>query len=154
MQKIITIAAFFIWVPVWIPVAHAQPTTERPVQEAELSVEDCLKAQQAIDNEKARNSANVTPGVDVRGKPVVGADLTSGEIAKPPMIKKIIIDFGIDLGQRYNLSAGAYTATAGIATITYNMQSGAMELDGKPLKRAEARAVRAACQMQGHMQGE
>lgn len=151
MRWMIPISAFLLWVPL----AHAQSVTQQaaqqPVQQVELSVEDCRLLQQARELKSARKGAAYKPGVDVRGKAVVPADLGAdeGQTRMPSGLRKIVIDFGVDLASRYNLSPGAYTATAGIATISFDMDSGKLELDGKALSRTDARAVEKACAMQG-----
>jgi len=86
------------------------------------------------------------PGVDVRGNPVAPADAAPlGAISVPD---EIVIDFGLDLAGRYGFGGAAlFDATAGIATVQYDLGLGTLMLNGKPLRAEDLRAVKRACRL-------
>jgi len=110
------------------------------VTHASVSLDDCRRLV------KHMPSADVAykPGVDVHGKAVKPADdRPLGAIEVP---QEIVIDFGIDLAGRYGFgAAGLFDATAGIATIKYDIGSGGLTVNGKPLSDADSQAIEAAC---------
>ncbi len=82
------------------------------------------------------------PGVDVRGRRVVPADLGGGSPIKLP--KEITIDIGIDLEEKYGLGAGGdYTGTAKVGKVT--VKNGQVTFNGQPLGNQEQQAITAAC---------
>lgn len=113
------------------------------VTELSISLEDCRR----LVPHQPRDDVAYKPGVDVNGNPVVPADVEPmlGQILPPD---EIVIDFGIDLAGRYGISgSGLYTATAGILTVHYDLASGALSINGKPLLKDDARAIARACKM-------
>jgi hypothetical protein len=89
-------------------------------------------------------SADVTykPGVDVRERKVVPADLGGGSPIKLP--KEITIDIGIDLEEKYGLGAGGdYTGTTNVGKVT--VKNGHVTFNGQPLGNQEQQAITAAC---------
>jgi hypothetical protein len=113
---------------------------EVAVTHASVSLEDCQRLV------KYTPSADVAykPGVDVHGNAVKPAeDKPFGAIEVP---QEIVIDFGIDLAGRYGFgAAGLFDATAGIATIKYDIGTGGLTVNGKPLLNADSQAIEAAC---------
>lgn len=109
------------------------------ISEASVSVADCKRI--------VKHDATYKPGVDVHGKPVVGADVsTDGAALKLP--DEIVIDFGFDLAGRYGFEGvGLHTATAGILTIQYDLALGGLSVNGKRLNKADSRATTTACTM-------
>ena len=108
-----------------------------------MSLDDCRRIVKHVPS----GDVAYKSGVDVHGKPVVPADLEPalGGIALPD---EVVIDFGFDLSGRYGIpNTGLYTATAGILTIHYDLALGALTVNGKPLERADSRAVTKACTM-------
>lgn len=116
--------------------------TVKSVTHMSVNLEDCRR----LVKYQAPPDVNYKPGVDVRGKAVTPADLpTFGAISAPD---EIVIDFGLDLAGRYGFGAATlFDATAGIATIEYDLESGALTFNGKPLLNEDERAVEAACKM-------
>ncbi len=119
------------------PSAWAAEQT-KPVTHMSISLEDCQRLLQ--------NDVRFKPGVDVNGRTVVPAegDFPKNAIKAPD---EIVIDFGLDLAGRYGIgSAGFYKVTAGILTVHFDPDTGKLTFNGKPLVRADAKAVTAACQ--------
>lgn len=127
------------------PPAVAQDTGEgtgEAVTQMSVSLEDCKR----LVRHKARDDVAYKPGVDVRGKEVVPAEIKPlGAITVPD---EIVIDFGLDLAGRYGFGGAAlFDATAGIATVHYDLASGALTFNGKPLLKDDSRAIERACEM-------
>jgi hypothetical protein len=120
--------------------ALAQNTGEATVTHATVRLDDCKRLV------KYMPSADVAykPGVDVHGNAVKSAeDRPLGAIEVP---QEIVIDFGIDLAGRYGFgAAGLFDATAAIATIKYDIGTGGLTMNGKPLLDADSQAIEAAC---------
>jgi len=120
------------------------------VTQMSVSLDDCKR----LVRHQARDDVTYKPGVDVRGKAVKSADLQPrlGAITPPD---EIVIDFGLDLAGRYGIpAAGLYDATAGIGTIQYDMMTGGLTFNGKPLLKDDSRAVARACKLLIEKQGE
>lgn len=120
-----------------------QDAVKTVVSEFSISLNDC---RQRVPHQPQDDVA-YQPGVDVHGNPVVPADIQPmlGQIQPPD---EIVIDFGIDLAGRYGISGtGLITATAGILTVNYDITSGTLMVNGKPLLKDDARAVAKACKM-------
>lgn len=109
------------------------------ISEASVSVADCKRI--------VKNDVTYKHGVDVHGKPVVGADVSTDSAAlKLP--DEIVIDFGFDLAGRYGFEGvGLHTATAGILTIQYDLALGGLTVNGKRLNKTDSRAATKACTM-------
>lgn len=125
--------------------AHAQDAPSEVISSASVSIEDCKKLLGQQVEHTPGDDVAFKPGVDVDGNPVVPAegDQVLGEIKLPD---EIVIDFGLDFAGRYGISgAGLYTATAGILTIHYDLALGGLTVNGKPLNKADSRAVIKAC---------
>lgn len=116
------------------------------VHEVSISLEDCRRLVAHVPGADVAYQ----PGVDVDSNPVVpaegpGSEQTLGKIKVPD---EIVIDFGFDFAGAYGIpNTGLETATANILTITYDLAMGALTVNGKPLKRGDARAVARACEM-------
>ncbi|MHC8509630.1 MAG: hypothetical protein ACYYKD_09615 [Rhodospirillales bacterium] len=107
-------------------------------QELEVSRRDCER----LNKHNAAASADYQPGVDVRGKPVEGADLDGGAGFKLP--DKITIPIGVDLAARYGMDENT-TAQAETAAVTVMLKNGEVRLNGEPLDTGTESAVRRAC---------
>ena len=82
------------------------------------------------------------PGVDVRGRPVVPADVGGSTQLNLP--DEISIDIGIDLEEKYGLgSSGKYTGEGVIGKVT--VKDGKAYFGKQPLDNAEQNAIAAAC---------
>jgi len=108
--------------------------------QAKVSKRDC----QRLVKHTARADVNYKAGVDVRGKKVKSADLNRSTIDVP---KEISIDLGMDFAGKYGIGSG-YDATPTVGTIKYDLASGGLTFNGKPLDDGDARAVERACTKQ------
>jgi len=126
---------------------------EKKVTHMSVSLEDCRR----LTRHQARDDVAYKAGVDVRGKAVAPADLPSREALPLGAIKvpdEIVIDFGLDLAGRYGFGAAAlFDATAGIATIEYDLGTGGLTFNGKPLLDEDARAIERACKLREQQNG-
>lgn len=83
-----------------------------------------------------------TPGVDVRGKKVVGVDAGGSSPIKLP--KDISFDYGVDLEAKYGLgSTGASTGNPTIGKIT--IRGNKVYWNGQPLDGGDQGAIAAEC---------
>ncbi len=113
---------------------------DKPVTKASVKTKDCKR----LMKRNARVGANYKAGVDVRGKKVKSADLDGGSNFDLP--KEIVIDFGLDLAGKYGISGtSGYEATAGIGKIKYDLGSGALTFNGKPMNKSDQAAIQRAC---------
>ncbi|MBL4613881.1 MAG: hypothetical protein JKY27_03280 [Magnetovibrio sp.] len=137
MKRLLVCCSFLLW----IAPASAQES-EPAVTQMSVSLKDCLR----VVKHKARADVAYKSGVDVRGKAVTSADLKPlGAIQVPD---EIVIDFGLDLAGRYGFGGAAlFDATAGIATVQYDIASGGLTFNGTSLRKDDARAVERACEM-------
>ena len=83
-----------------------------------------------------------TPGVDVRGKKVVGANVAGSSPIKLP--KDISFDYGVDLEEKYGLgSSGASTGNPTIGRVT--VRGSRVFWNGQPLDGGDRSAIAAEC---------
>ncbi len=83
-----------------------------------------------------------TPGLDVRGKKVAGANVAGSSPIKLP--KDISFDYGIDMDQKYGLgSSGASTGTANIGKVT--VRGNKVYWNGEPMDGGDTTAIAAEC---------
>lgn len=116
------------------------------VHEVSVSLEDCRRL---VDHVPSADVA-YQPGVDVDGNAVVPAEGPEGEqpLGRIQVPDEIVIDFGYDFAGAYGIpDTGLETATANILTVQYDLAAGALTVNGKPLKKADSRAVVKACEM-------
>ena len=109
----------------------------------EISIDerDCRRAVRHV----ARGDVAYKPGVDARGNPVVPADLAGTKVYKGP--EKITISLSFDLLESFGIDTGAGVLVPEVnaGTVTYDIASGRLEVDGKPLMDPEVAALAAAC---------
>jgi len=87
------------------------------------------------------NNADYKPGVDVRGKPVVGADITP-PVIQPP--EKYSFNLTVDMAKYIGLTAP--TGVEGKTRIgTITVEKGQLRFNGNPLEGDAAAALRALC---------
>lgn len=102
------------------------------------------------------NGADYTPGVDVRGNPVVGADL-NGAAQKFNFPKEIEFDLTLNLFEQAGLATLADLfpdGTTSLGKVKYNVVSGRLTVDGKPLVEGQEKALSAACQQYEKLKSE
>jgi len=155
MRRILTASLIVTYTMLSLP-AFAQDGAqedEKKVTHMSVSLEDCRR----LTRHKARDDVAYKAGVDVHGNAVAPADLPSPEALPLGAIKvpdEIVIDFGLDLAGRYGFGAAAmFDATAGIATIEYDIGSGGLTFNGKPLLDEDARAIERACKLRQQQNG-
>jgi hypothetical protein len=88
------------------------------------------------------------PGVDVRGRPVVGADLNPAPQFKVP--DNVVFDLAIDL-TKYGISSTSPLSQPNfkMGEMRMDMLSGRAFYNGQPLGNPELEALREACRAQG-----
>lgn len=83
------------------------------------------------------------PGVDVRGKAVVPAEGGGRPTMEPPAV--ITFSLTLDMAAKYGIRGGApFGGDATLGQVTY--RDGQVLWNDKPLDRADAAAIRAACE--------
>lgn len=116
------------------------------VHEVSISLEDCRKMIGHVPDADVAYQ----PGEDVYGNPVTPAEGPANEqpLGRIELPDEIVIDFGFDFAGSYGIpNTGLETATANILTINYDLAAGGLTVNGKPLKKADARAVARACEL-------
>ncbi len=97
-----------------------------------------------------RPSADVAykPGVDVNGKPVVGADLNPTPQIKVP--ETVAFDIAVDLS-RFGVPATSrlFQPNVKLGEVRMDLASGKVLYNGEPLGNPEIEALREACRQQG-----
>jgi hypothetical protein len=95
-----------------------------------------------LDPQACKNlSAAYQPGVDVRGKPVVPADIAPPVVAMP---EKFSFDVNIDVAKQVGLPVPPGTEMqARVGTVTYD--KGVLTFNGKPLDSGTEANIRALC---------
>ncbi len=88
------------------------------------------------------------PGVDVHGRPVVGADLNPTPQIKVP--ETVAFDIAIDLS-KYGLPASSplYQPNIKLGEVRMDLASGRVLYNGAPLGNPEIEALREACRREG-----
>jgi len=126
---------------------------DKTVTHMSVSLDDCKR----LTRHTARDDVAYKAGVDVHGKAVVPADLQPSDVLPLGAIKvpdEIVIDFGLDLAGRYGFGAATlFDATAGIAIIEYDLASGGLTFNGKPLLSEDALAIERACKLRLQQDG-
>ncbi len=116
---------------VWIIPAFAEDSVT-------VSERDCHR----LIRHQPRADVAHTPGVDVRGRPVVPADLGGGSPIRLPEV--ITIDIGFELDEKYGLGGGGkYSGSSKIGSVT--VRNGDVFYDGHRLDDADQAAVATAC---------
>ncbi|MCF8499133.1 MAG: hypothetical protein K9H11_01565, partial [Rhodospirillum sp.] len=92
-----------------------------------------------------------SPGVDVHGKPVVPADLEDRSAWSQGLDKGFTMTLAIDPYERSGREAprGLSASSIPIGTLSYDIGTGHMTLDGRPLSDPQRAALAAACRAQG-----
>lgn len=127
---------FFVTVLLALPVGAAEIT---------VSSQDC----EMLPPSAVVASADYVPGIDVEGKPVIGADLNAGAVTPPTTIKiPLALDIPIP-GQSPNIPAGRpfgrFDSKADLGSITYDAASNKLQFNGQDLPQNADAAIRGAC---------
>tara|TARA_B100000686_G_scaffold328297_1_gene388140 strand:+ start:1303 stop:1716 length:414 start_codon:yes stop_codon:yes gene_type:complete len=103
-----------------------------------ISGRDCKKLIQ----HRARSDVNFKPGVDVRGRKVIGADLNSRMKLKFPTK----IEFNIGFNPLKGSAASRFGETsATVGKVKYNISKNSFSFNGKPLNEKALDALAAKC---------
>ena len=91
------------------------------------------------------------PGVDVRGKPVVSADLGAGDPSAGSGLvlpQAVVIPIEVDLFDRFGIPAGGvnFEADAFIGEVTVDLATGEAYFNGQPLQSEAGAELAARCQ--------
>ena len=119
--------------------AQTDPVPAASVATIRITVEDC----RALVAHQPAADVAFQPGIDVRGRPVVPADLPGAVAVTPP--STFIIPIEIDLVDRLGLlpSAPGFEADALIGTVLYD--NGQIFFNGQPLIDPLQTAIAEAC---------
>jgi hypothetical protein len=133
MKKYIVVLFCLLFVP---QVSFAK---EKKAEEPSLSAQECqylVEYKPSVDG-----NADYQPGVDVHGKPVVEADISTSVIQPP---EKYSFDLTVDVAKYIGLTkpTGVMGETK-MGTIT--VEKGKVLFDGKPLESDAEAALRALC---------
>lgn len=86
--------------------------------------------------------AEYKPGVDVKGQPVVEADLTPSPIQT---VEEVTFDITVDVARYAGIGVpNGFEGVARVGTVTVDKQ-GRMTFNGQPLESGEETALRALC---------
>lgn len=122
----------------------ARPTTPAATK-VQVTASDCRRL--FIEH---RASADVAykPGVDVRGKPVVSADLNPTLQIKVP--EAVAFDIAVDL-TKFGVPATSklFQPNVKLGEVRMDVASGRVLYNGEPLGNPELEALREACRQQG-----
>ncbi|MBI3505696.1 MAG: hypothetical protein HY059_12710 [Proteobacteria bacterium] len=121
----------------------------KPDAKAETKVQvtgiDCRRL---FTEHRAAPDVAYKPGVDVNGKPVVGADLNPAPQIKVP--ETIAFDIAVDL-TKYGVPATSqlFQPNVKLGEVRMDLASGKVLYNGEPLGNPEIEALREACRQQG-----
>lgn len=106
-----------------------------------ISKRDCRRLVKHV----ARADVEYKPGVDVRGKKVVPADLGGAPRIKLP--SELTIDIGIDLGKRLGIGddGDKFSSQTSIGKVKYNINSGRLTFNGQPIGNSEQTELAEKC---------
>lgn len=114
---------------------------------AQTQTQSKVKVDRAACEQFLVPGAGYTPGVDVYGKKVAGADLPQGQGGAMDLglPETITFDFGVDLATKYGLDSD-YVASPTLGKVTVNSRTGAVTFNGKRLDSNDSYALKKACQ--------
>ena len=120
--------------------ATAALARDEPADTLVISARDCRRL--VIAHEPAADVA-YQPGVDVRGRPVVPADLGGALRVRPP--DPVVIDIVIPLFTFLGPHTPPLTEDAGVYAGTVVLEGGRLYYDGQPLDDPVTAAIAAQC---------
>lgn len=120
--------------------AQAPATTK-----VQVTAADCRRL---FTEHRAAPDVAYKPGVDVRGRPVVGADLNPAPQIKVP--DTVAMDIAIDVS-RYGVPVNSplYQPNIKLGEVRMDLASGKVLYNGEPLGNPELEALREACRREG-----
>ena len=118
----------------------AMPAMAGEKAKAQVSGKDCKR----LLKKNAQVGAAYQPGVDVRGNKVKGANLGGDSPIKLP--KTIAFDFDLSLAGKYGIADDKnYDPSMSVGKVKYDLGSGELTFNGKPLSPSGQAAVSKAC---------
>lgn len=122
----------------------AQPPTPTPAPIRATSA-DCRRV---LTEHRPAPDVAYQPGVDVRGRPVVGADLNPAPQFQVP--DTVAFDIAVDL-KKYGIAATSplFQPNFKLGEVRMDVASGRVLYNGQPLGNPELEALREACRAQG-----
>lgn len=110
--------------------------------EIQISKRDC----QQLVRHQASADVEYKPGVDVRGREVVPADV-GGTQPKLRLPNQLTIDIGIDLGKRLGIGGGGnqFSSNVSIGKVTFDRRSGQITFNDQPIGNAHTNAIALKC---------
>ena len=121
-----------------------QPPTPTPTPIRATSA-DCRRV---LTEHRPAPDVAYQPGVDVRGRPVVGADLNPAPQFQVP--DTVAFDIAVDL-KKYGIAATSplFQPNFKLGEVRMDVASGRVLYNGQPLGNPELEALREACRAQG-----
>ncbi|MEG3618068.1 hypothetical protein V5T82_06350 [Magnetovibrio sp. PR-2] len=117
----------------------AAPACAVDKAKAQVSGKDCKRLLK-----NAQVGAAYQAGVDVRGKTVKGANLDGDSPIQLP--KTIAFDFDLSLAGKYGIADDKnYDPSLSVGKVKYDLGSGQLTFNGKPLSKSGQAAVSKAC---------
>ena len=117
----------------------AMPAMAGQKGKAQVSGKDCKRLLK-----NAQVGAAYQPGVDVRGNKVKGANLGGDSPIKLP--KTIAFDFDLSLAGKYGIADDKnYDPSMSVGKVKYDLGSGELTFNGKPLSKSGQAAVTKVC---------
>jgi len=122
----------------------AQPPTPTPTP-IRATPADCRRV---LTEHRPAPDVAYQPGVDVRGRPVVGADLNPAPQFQVP--DSVAFDIAVDL-KKYGIAATSplFQPNFKLGEVRMDVASGRVLYNGQPLGNPELEALREACRAQG-----
>lgn len=113
----------------------------------QISERDCRRA---IIDHKPRADVAYTPGVDVRGKPVVPADLPSSYTVVTPSVIEFALAFN-PLGNTGLDPTDFANTQVNVGTIRYDILKNELTLNGRPLQNPVLAEIEKQCRAAGFL---
>lgn len=144
MLKLNFVLSGLFVVPCLVLAPVAATHSEEASVEVKVSKKDCRR----LVRHRPSNDVNYKPGVDVYGRAIAPADLPGSATFKTP--NEITISLTMDVLEKFGVDSdsalGSLSGETSFGEIKYNISSGKMTLDGKPLGDREVEALATACE--------
>jgi len=134
-----------ITVPIAVAVAAAPTAYAQDATPPALTLDECIRV---LPVDAAVPGANLTPGVDVRGNPVAGANLAPADPnPDAAQLDEITVPITVGVFERLGIPApaglGNLAANAGVLSI--RLSDGQVTFNGQVLGATETSALQTAC---------
>jgi hypothetical protein len=134
-----------IWLLVGVLTAVAVGDSHAQTAEIKATPADCRRV--LVEHRPAADVA-YQPGVDVRGRPVVGADLNPAPQFRVP--ETVAFDIAVDL-KKFGIASTSplFQPNFKLGDVRMDVASGRVLYNGQPIGNLELEALRDACRAQG-----